>query len=182
MVFMGAAGALLVRLGTDGGPALATVAGALVLYAAARTWADGLHAFAAQPQPGALLPGSTGRAVAGHAVVPVVLALLVAAAGSAGAGGSAVVAVILVVALVLGARAWVAGATAAPPGLFTPMMTPNGDMSMLVLGAWYLRGWLVVAAAAWLLGRAGPGAATAGLVLALAAGLAAAGVRRFARA
>ncbi|SKC52824.1 hypothetical protein SAMN04324258_1574 [Krasilnikoviella flava] len=178
----GCAGALLVRLGTEGGPALATVAGALALYGAARTWADGLHAFAAQPEPGALLPGTTGRAVAGHAVVPVALALLVAAASSVGAGADAVVAVLVLTGLALGARVWVAGATAAPPGLFTPMMTPNGDMSMLVLGAWYLRGWLVVAAAAWLLERAGPGAVTAGLVLALAAGLAAAGVRRFARA
>ncbi|MCZ2263024.1 hypothetical protein IRJ14_10525, partial [Isoptericola sp. QY 916] len=105
-----------------------------------------------------------------------------AAAGTAGAGAGGVVASLLVVALVLGARVWVAGATAAPPGLFTPMMTPNGDMSMLVLGAWYLRGWLVVASAAWLLQRVGPGATAAVLVLALAAGLAAAGVSRFARA
>ncbi|MFB7797200.1 hypothetical protein [Isoptericola sp. NPDC056134] len=178
----GVVGALLVRWGADGGPAVVTVAGALALYAAARTWSDGLHAFAAQPQPGALLPGSAGRAVAGHAVVPAVLALVAAAAGTAGAGAGGVVASLLVVALVLGARVWVAGATAAPPGLFTPMMTPNGDMSMLVLGAWYLRGWLVVASAAWLLQRVGPGATAAVLVLALAAGLAAAGVSRFARA
>ncbi|HWV76207.1 MAG TPA: hypothetical protein VN027_02730, partial [Isoptericola sp.] len=63
-----------------------------------------------------------------------------------------------------------------------PMMTPNGDMSMLVLGAWYLRGWLVVGGAAWLLQRAGPGAPAVVLLLALAAALVAAGVRRFARA
>ncbi|MFE5339449.1 hypothetical protein ACFQ80_04480 [Isoptericola sp. NPDC056578] len=178
----GCAGAVLVRLGAEDGPALATVAGALTLYGAARTWTDGLHAFAAQPQPGALLPGTAARAVAGHAVVPTVLGLLAAAAGAAGGRGEEAAAVVLVVVLVLAARVWVAGATAAPPGLFTPMMTPNGDMSMLVLGAWYLRGWLVVAAAAWLLQRAGPGAATAVLVLALAAGLAATGLRRFARA
>ncbi|MFE5335477.1 DUF6297 family protein [Isoptericola sp. NPDC056573] len=178
----GCAGAALVRLGAEDGPALATVAGALTLYGAARTWTDGLHAFAAQPQPGALLPGTAARAVAGHAVVPTVLGLLAAAAGAAGGRGEEAAAVVLVVVLVLAARVWVAGATAAPPGLFTPMMTPNGDMSMLVLGAWYLRGWLVVAAAAWLLQRAGPGAATAVLVLALAAGLAATGLRRFARA
>jgi len=179
----GVAGALAVRWGVGGdGVAIATVAGAVVLYAAVRPWADGLHAFAAQPQPGALLPGTTGHAVAGHAVVPTVLALLVAAAGGAGAGAAGLVAVLAVVLVALAARVWVAGATAAPPGLFTPMMTPNGDMSMLVLGAWYLRGWLVVAAAAWVLGRVGPGPATSVLLLGLAAGLAAAGVRRFARA
>ncbi|MEL7975899.1 hypothetical protein AAG589_08525 [Isoptericola sp. F-RaC21] len=178
----GIAGALLVRVGADGGPALATAAGALVLYAAARTWSGGLHAFAAQPSPGALLPGTAGRAVAGHAVVPAAAGLLVAVAGAAGAGADALVAVLVVTGLALGAQVWVAGATAAPPGLFTPMMTPNGDMSMLVLGAWYLRGWLVVAGAAWVLHRADHGAAASVAVLVLAAGLAAAGVRRFARA
>ncbi|GAB6938514.1 hypothetical protein ACQP60_02195 [Isoptericola variabilis] len=176
----GVVGALLVRWGAEGGPAVVTVAGALALYAAARTWSDGLHAFAAQPQPGALLPGSSARAVAGHAVVPAGLSLVAVAAGVAGAGTGGVVAVLLVVVLVLGARVWVAGATAAPPGLFTPMMTPNGDMSMLVLGAWYLRGWLVVGGAAWLFQRAGPGAPAVVLLLALAAALAAAGARRFA--
>lgn len=178
----GCVGALLVRLGADGGPALATVAGSLVLYGAARTWADGLHAFAAQPQPGALLPGSAARAVAGHAVVPVVAGVLAVVVGAAGASWPVVAGTAALVALVLGARVWVAGATAAPPGLFTPMMTPNGDMSMLVLGAWYLRGWLVVAAVAWVLQRTGPGPASALALAALAAALAAAGVRRFARA
>ncbi|MFC7876520.1 hypothetical protein [Isoptericola sp. NPDC057391] len=178
----GALGAFVVRWGTDGGPAVLTVAGALALYAAARTWSDGLHAFAAQPQPGTLLPGTAGRAVAGHAVVPAVAGLLAAAAGVAGAPAGTAVAVVLVVVLALAARVWVAGATAAPPGLFTPMMTPNGDMSMLVLGAWYLRGWLVVAGATWLLHRAGPGAGSAALLLGLAVALAGAGVRRFARA
>ncbi|MFD6178471.1 MULTISPECIES: hypothetical protein [unclassified Isoptericola] len=189
----GCAGALLVQLGADGGPALVTVVGAAALYAASRTWADGLHAYAAQPRPGALLPGSTTAAVAGHAAVPGALGLLAAVlgtavgalAGGAGAAGTGAVVVLAVVVAALGVRIWVAGATAAPPGLFTPMMTPNGDMSMLVLGAWYLRGWLVVAAAGWLLHRAGaagsPGPASVAVV-ALAAGLVAAAVRRFARA
>ncbi|MEU2199646.1 hypothetical protein [Isoptericola sp. NPDC019482] len=178
----GCAGALLVRLGAADGPALVAVAGALLLYGAARTWADGLHAFAAQPQPGALLPGTTTSAVAGHTVVPAAAGVLAVVVGAAGAPWPVAAATAGIVVLVLGVRVWVAGATAAPPGLFTPMMTPNGDMSMLVLGAWYLRGWLVVAGAAWLLQRAGPGATTTVLALALAAGLAAAGVHRFARA
>ncbi|MFE7408686.1 hypothetical protein, partial [Isoptericola sp. NPDC057559] len=190
----GCAGALLVRLGADGGPALVTVVGAAALYAATRTWADGLHAYAAQPQPGALLPGTTTAAVAGHAAVPGAVGLLAAVVGTAvgevvgGAGAveaDAALVVLAVVVTALGVRVWVAGATAAPPGLFTPMMTPNGDMSMLVLGAWYLRGWLVVAAAGWLLHQAGsagsPGTASV-VVVALAAGLVAAAVRRFARA
>ncbi|MGF0116136.1 hypothetical protein ACQFYA_07360 [Promicromonospora sp. Marseille-Q5078] len=180
----GLAGALLVGAGAEGGPALVTVAGAAALYGAARTWADGLHAFAGQPQPGALLPGSAGRAVAGHAVVPAVLALVVVAVAAAVGGAGGAVTALLVAVTVLAVRAWVAGATAAPPGLFTPMATPNGDMAMLVVGAWYLRGWLVVLAVAWLLDRAGPGAgpAAATVTLALAAGLAAAAVRRFERA
>ncbi|MCK9792209.1 hypothetical protein M1843_00425 [Isoptericola sp. 4D.3] len=183
---VGLAGSLLVRAGADGGPALASVLGAAALYAAARTWADGLHAFAAQPRPGGLLPGSTTRAVAGHAVVPGTVALLVAllvglVAAATGGGGAALAGLVSVVLLVLAARVWVAGATAAPPGLFTPMMTPNGDMSMLVLGAWYVRGWLVVVAVAWLLHQASWGPGTAAVAVAVAAGLSAAGLRRFAR-
>ncbi|MFI2104064.1 hypothetical protein ACH436_12265 [Isoptericola sp. NPDC019693] len=180
----GCVGAALVRLGGGDGPVIVTVLGACVLYGAARTWADGLHAFAAQPQPGALLPGSAARAVAGHAAAPAVAGLLAVVVGAAGAPAGTAATVAVVVVLALAARVWVAGATAAPPGLFTPMMTPNGDMAMLVLGAWYLRGWLAVATTAWLLDRAGSGGGTAGAValgLAVAAGLAAAGVRRFAR-
>ncbi|WP_344245444.1 hypothetical protein [Isoptericola hypogeus] len=180
------------------GTTLAAVVGAALLYAASATWSGGLRALAAQPEPGTLLPGRIGRQVAAHAVVPSVVAAVVTglgvavatlldAAGSAGlALGAAVPGLVLVLVLVvvLAARVWVAGATSAPSGLFTPMSTPDGDASMLVLGAWYLRGWLVVIGAAWLLHRAGPdaGLALAVVLLALAGVLVRSAVRRLATA
>lgn len=190
-VAAGVLGAALVALGAGAGP-LATVAGACLLYGAAATWCTGLRAMAAQPEPGALLPGTVPRVLAAHAVVPGLMALAVTALvtvatavlGPSAWSGAAPVAAVLVV--VLAARLWVAGATAAPPGLFTPMMTPHGDASMLVLGAWYVRGWLVVTGAAWLVHRVGgDGAASPAVVvvaLLVAAWLVSAGVRRFVRA
>lgn len=191
-VVAGVLGAVLVALGAVAGP-LATVAGACVLYGAAATWCAGLRAMAAQPEPGALLPGSVPRVIAAHAVVPALVALAVTAlaAGAAVVLGlsawSVAVPVVAVLVVVLASRLWVAGATAAPPGLFTPMMTPAGDASMLVLGAWYVRGWLVVTGAAWLMHRTGgdgtaasPGAVVVALLV--AAWLVSAGVRRFVRA
>lgn len=174
-----------------GGPVIA-VAGAALLYGASATWSAGLRAFATQSTPGALLPGDVGRVVGAHAVAPValgvgvgVVALAIAAASGAGPVGAAPAGVLtLVLVVVLASRVWVAGATAASPALFTPMMTPSGDASMLVLGAWYLRGWLVVTGAAWLLQRAGTEAAVplGFAVAALAAWLVRSAVARLARA
>lgn len=199
-VVAGVLGALLTvaaAVVVEGG-ALAAVVGALVLYPASASWCAGLRAMAAQPEPGALLPGSVRRVIGAHAAVPVAVAAVVAglAALVAGTLGAAPVAasglVAAVLAVVLATRLWVAGATAAPPGMFTPMMTPAGDASMLVLGAWYLRGWLVVGTTAWLVQRSvaagGTGLAVEDLVApcvvaaATAAMLAWAALRRFARA
>ncbi|WP_415803343.1 hypothetical protein [Isoptericola cucumis] len=201
---VGGVGGLLVLLGAGaagegaaagGASPVAVVVGAALLYAASATWCGGLRALAAQTEPGALLPGGPGRQVAAHAVVPVLVGILAAALGggvtaawaaaagaSVSAAGPAVLLLVLVIVLVLAARVWVAGATTAPPGVFTPMVTPAGDASMLVLGAWYLRGWLVVIGTAWLLHRATPGGEVVAAVgvAALAAWLVTSGVRRLA--
>ncbi|ANC30876.1 hypothetical protein [Isoptericola dokdonensis] len=162
--------------------ALVAVVGALAFYAASATWTRGLEAMASQPVPGGLLPQGPGRQVAGHAAVPVVVGIVVAAAGvvlaaPAGvAGPGAGPAVGAVVVAVLGARVGVAGATTVPPGLFTPTVGPTGDLSALVVAAWYLRGWLVVGAVAWSTTRSATGAVL--LAAVVAGGWAVAAVRR----
>lgn len=197
-VLVGGLGGLMVLSGADGGAgdagggggALPVVIGAAALYASSAGWAGGLRAFASQPEPGRLLPGPPGRLLAAHLVIPAAVAAGVgglalgvgAVLGLSGPVAGPVLVALLVV--VLAARAWVAGASAAPPEIFTPMMTPAGDMAMLVLAAWYLRGWLVVVTVAWLAQRAGPGAGvtTAVLAVAVAVWLVRAAVRRVARA
>lgn len=139
-------------------------AGVLLLYAASGAWAAGLRAFGAQPVPGGLLPGSARSVLARHAVVPaaagtlaVVLAAGVLAVHGGLTGGALPAAlpgtlptVSAWLALVLATRAWVAGRTQVPAGLFVPVVTPVGDASMLVVASWYVRGWLLLATAAWL--------------------------------
>ncbi|PFG42524.1 hypothetical protein ATJ88_1186 [Isoptericola jiangsuensis] len=172
-LLVGAAGAFLVA--AHGG-VLVTVVGALLLYGAAAAWTRGLDATAAHPVPGGLLPHRPGRLLTEHAVVPTVAGVVVAVAGLATAAGvgaaSAAPAVAVVAVAVLGARVGVAGATTVPPGLFTPVAGPAGDVSPLVVGAWYLRGWLVVAAVAWATVRSWPLAVVlvAGVVTWAAAG------------
>jgi hypothetical protein len=151
------------------------VVGLLLLYAASGTWAAGLRAFGAQPVPGGLLPGSARSVLARHAVVPAAAGavVVVLAAGvlavhggvAAGAVPAAVPAVLPAVspgalpgalpaaaawlALVLATRAWVAGRTQVPAGLFVPVVTPVGDASLLVVASWYVRGWLLLATVGW---------------------------------
>lgn len=180
-VASGVVGGLLVAVGVSGTvvAGVATVAGAALLYAASAVWAGGLRDLAVQPVPGGLLPGSLARVVAGHAVVPAAVGTVVVAAVAAvalGTGlvatgpgaGRAVVGLAVLVTVALGARAWVAGDTTAPVELFTPVAGPTGDMSLLVVAAWYVRGWLLVVGAAWVLLRFGTGAV---LPLVLLAGL-----------
>jgi hypothetical protein len=153
------------------------VLGALLLYAASGTWADGLRAFGAQPVPGGLLPGAARAVLAQHGAVPAAAA--VAATGLAAgvlaargdlAGGVLPAAGAWLVA-VLAARAWVAGGTLVPAALFTPVATPMGDASVLVVASWYVRGWLLLGALAWLGGPLS-GAAAVLVPLAVAAVLA----------
>lgn len=172
-----------------GRAAPALVAGALLLYGASGTWASGLRALGRQPVPGGLLPWEPRGVLARHAVTPALVGLLVLASGALAAGvagpatgGAPVGALLLAVpylGAVLAARAWTAGATLAPAGLFVPVPTPLGDLSVVSVAAWYLRGWLVVAATAWLgATTAGPDGPAWSLPLAVAAALAWAASRR----
>ncbi|WP_418277579.1 hypothetical protein ACNHYB_06400 [Isoptericola jiangsuensis] len=162
-VVCGVLGVALLAASAGAGATLAVVAGALLLYAASGTWAAGLRAMAEQPVPGGLLPGRLGRQVTAHLVVPGVLALVSGVLGlgtavllGGGPGWRTVVLVVGVVAVALGARVWVAGASTVPIALFTPVPGPTGDLSMVSVAAWYLRGWLLVGAAAWAVARFGP--------------------------
>lgn len=177
-VLAGAGGTLLVVLGLpSGGPgsSFAVVLGTVVLYAASAAWAGGLRDMATQPRPGGLLPGGVGHVVVGHLVVPVLLgAVSVAAglglaalggvAGLPGDGAAALVAAGSAGVVALGVRCWVAGATTVPAELFTPVSAPGGgDASTLLVTAWFVRGWLTVAAFAWAV-HAAAGAGTGGLL------------------
>jgi hypothetical protein len=131
------------------------VLGALLLYGASGTWAGGLRAFGAQPVPGGLLPGGARTVLAQHAAVPAAVAVAatalaaaaLAARGDLAAGAAPAAGAWLL--LVLATRAWVAGGTLVPASLFTPVSTPMGDASVLVVASWYVRGWLLLGAAAW---------------------------------
>ena len=185
-VVAGAAGAALVTAARGSGATLTVVLGALTLYAASAAWSRGLRDLASQPVPGGLLPGSVARLFAAHAVAPALAGLVAAGLGLGaavivdGPGVAELARLAMVLLVVLAARWWVSGATTAPAAVFTPIASPAGDASQVVLAAWYLRGWLVVVGAAWATTRFGPGAAP---VLALAAaGLVAGAVARVRRA
>lgn len=175
----GAGGTVLVLLSVPsaGGPgtAFGVVLGAVVLYAASATWAGGLRDMAGQPRPGGLLPGGVGRVVAAHLVVPVLLGGVAVGAGLALAawtglaglpdgGTSAVVVAASSGVVALAVRCWVSGATTVPAELFTPVNVPGGgDASTVIVVAWFVRGWLMVVALAWMLHRTA-GAGTAALL------------------
>ncbi|MEG3615616.1 hypothetical protein [Isoptericola haloaureus] len=186
-VLAGAVGVVLVAVAAAGGPGavLSAVGGGLVLYAASATWAGGLRDMAEQSVPAGLLPGGPRRAVLGHLPVPVLLAVVAGGLGLLAArpfvpvDGSAVVLGTSALVAVLGVRLWVAGATQAPPELSTPMAGPTGDLSVVMVVGWFLRGWLTVVGLAWLLARFGAGSAPTVVVVAL--WLAVTGVRRLQR-
>ncbi|GAA4717798.1 hypothetical protein GCM10023216_02370 [Isoptericola chiayiensis] len=183
----GVAGAALLALAAGGGPgaAPAAVGGGVVLYAAAAAWTGGLRDLAEQAEPGGLLPGGPSRAVRGHLPVPVALGAvsgalgLLVAAVLAGVDGSSVVLVGTGLVVALGARVWVAGATQAPPEVFTPVAGPTGDLSTVMVIAWFLRAWLVVIGSAWVVARLG--LTWVPLVVVVVVALAAAGARRLDR-
>ena len=183
----GAVGVVLLAVAAGGGPgaALAAVGGGVVLYAAAATWTGGLRDLAEQAEPGGFLPGGPARAVRGHLPVPVALAAVTGALGLlvaavlAGVDGSSVVLVGTGLVVALGARVWVAGATQAPPEVFTPVAGPTGDLSTVMVIAWFLRAWLVVIGSAWVVARLG--LAWVPLVVVVVVALAAAGARRLDR-
>ncbi|GAB2473604.1 hypothetical protein [Xylanimonas ulmi] len=180
----GVGGAWLLAASTSTG---ALVAGALALYAASGGWARGLVAFLRQPAPGGLLPGRGRRVLLAHLDVPALaagLALLIGWAGAAltvgtrGAAGDAVA----LGAVALAARAWVASTPTVPAALYAPVITPLGDLSPLNVIAFAVRGWLVVAAAAWALGGVSGAVGGPALAALVAAGLGALAAQRAERA
>ena len=130
----------------------AAIIGALLVYAATGGLARGLTAFAQQPNPGGLLPGSPHSVMAQHLVIPLIvilLTLLTAAFALFLADATVPTHTLLtaaaVSALALGIRSWVSSHPNMPTWLRTPIPTPLGDLALANTAIWLLRGWLGVA-------------------------------------
>lgn len=167
------AAATLLVLGAGPG-SIGAAAAALVLFGATASWVEGLAAHADHAASGVVpgTPGrlftlhlifpslvATGVLAIGGALAWAlgVLGVLAGDAavlgdgvrGTAVLGGAAPVGdrlayAVAVVFLAVTARAWVASQSVMPPSVLTPVVTPVGDLSPVVMGAWYVRGWLVV--------------------------------------
>ncbi len=159
----GAGGVWLVHHGLTSASARTAlvVTGALLVHAATLGWCAGLGGFLRQPRPGGLLPCSPGAGLLAHLVVPVALTGVAVLAGAALASatasldGAASATTTAVALLALAARTWTLSSTLVPVTLNTPVSTPMGDMSVVVVLSYYLRGWLLVGAVAWLVASAG---------------------------
>lgn len=174
-----AGGALAVLLGAvalGGAPLLpgpaawtALLVGAFALRTGAGAFVDGMrhgvHTLGAPP----LLGQRAGTQLLLHAVAPGLLLLMLGALGGTlaafvvggGAGGASVLLPVTVAATVLAARAWEAAKGTMPLALATPIPTPQGDLSVLVMLAWQADAVVVPllgAAALLLVLSAGPGA------------------------
>lgn len=133
---------------------IGAAAAALVLFGATASWVEGLAAHADHAASG-VVPGAPGRLFTLHLIFPSLVAAGVLAGGGALAwaltalGGAAPTAdrlayAVAVVFLAVTARAWVASQSVMPPSVLTPVVTPVGDLSPVIMVAWYVRGWLVV--------------------------------------
>ncbi|PZR53755.1 hypothetical protein DNL40_06425 [Xylanimonas oleitrophica] len=137
-----------------------TVVGAVLLYVAVCGVAGGLAAFSRQPVPGGLFPGSAARVHGAHLLAPALVAALAIVTGAVLAAVATVLRdpapradatlVVALAALTVTVRAWVLSSTVVPAALFTPVASPLGDLSVVTVLAYHLRGWLVVSGAAWL--------------------------------
>jgi len=139
-------GAVLLGVATGlTGPVSWTVLllGTLVVLGASGAFVDGIrhgvHTLGAPP----LLGQRAGVQMLLHAVAPLLLLVVLAALGgvAAGAAGGApgvgpVVLPVAVAVLVLAARGWGAAKGTMPLSLATPIPTPQGDLSVLVMLAW----------------------------------------------
>jgi hypothetical protein len=157
--------------------------GALALWGAAGAFVDGIrhgvHTLGA-PQ---LLGQRAGAQMLLHAAAPLLLLLalaglggLAAAAMGGAAGAGPVLLPLATVVIVLAARAWEAAKGTMPLALATPIPTPQGDLSVLLMLGWHADSVAVplLAAAALLLvlplgspGLLGVAAAGAGLLVLL---------------
>lgn len=148
-----AGGALAVLLGAvalGGAPLLpgpaawtALLLGALALRTGAGAFVDGIrhgvHTLGAPP----LLGQRAGTQLLLHAAAPGLLLVTLGALGGTlaavvggGAGSGSVLLPVAVAATVLAARAWEAAKGTMPLALATPIPTPQGDLSVLVMLAW----------------------------------------------
>ena len=173
-----AGGALAVLLGAvalGGAPLLpgpaawtALLLGALALRTGAGAFVDGIrhgvHTLGAPP----LLGQRAGTQLLLHAAAPGLLLVALGALGGTlaavvggGAGSGSVLLPVAVAATVLAARAWEAAKGTMPLALATPIPTPQGDLSVLVMLAWQADAVVVPllgAAALLLVLPSGPGA------------------------
>ena len=173
-----AGGALAVLLGAvalGGAPLLpgpaawtALLLGALALRTGAGAFVDGIrhgvHTLGAPP----LLGQRAGTQLLLHAAAPGLLLVTLGALGGTlvavvggGAGSGSVLLPVAVAATVLAARAWEAAKGTMPLALATPIPTPQGDLSVLVMLAWQADAVVVPllgAAALLLVLPSGPGA------------------------
>ena len=147
----GALGALLGAAALGGavllqGPAAwaLLVLGALLLRAGAGAFVDGIrhgvHTLGAPP----LLGQRAATQLLLHAVAPLLLLAVLGAlgglaavlVGGGGAGADPVLLPVATAAVVLAARVWEAAKGTMPLSLATPIPTPQGDLSVLVMLAW----------------------------------------------
>ncbi len=166
---VGAVGATAVLVLGAGPGSIGAAAAALVLFAATASWVEGLAAHADHAASG-LVPGAPGRLFTLHLIFPALVAASVLAAGGALAWvltalgvlardaavlgdpaaldavpvGERLAYAVAVVFLAVTVRAWVTSQSVMPPSVLTPVVTPVGDLSPVVMGSWYVRGWLVV--------------------------------------
>lgn len=166
---VGAVAATAVLVLGAGPGSISAAAAALVLFGATASWVEGLAAHADHAASG-VVPGAPGRLFTLHLIFPALVAASVLAAGGALAwvltalgvlaGDAAVLGdaaaldavpvgerlayAVAVVFLAVTVRAWVTSQSVMPPSVLTPVVTPVGDLSPVVMGSWYVRGWLVV--------------------------------------
>ncbi|NAZ84246.1 hypothetical protein GTR02_20795 [Kineococcus sp. R8] len=156
----------------------AGVLAAVGLHVATAGWAAGLAAHVENAEGSGLVPDGAARVFARHLLVPGLLtaavtlapttaAVLLGAASPAAATTAASLAL-----LAVAARAWQTSAPLLPASLLTPVLTPAGDLSGLLVAAWFARGWLLVAGVAALAGPASSAGAAVPPAIAVAAAVA----------
>lgn len=140
---------------------LTAAVAALALFGASAAWTEGLAAHADHADAG-VVPGAPGRLFVLHLAFPALVATLALIAGSvgavgvrtflgdgfggavSGASGASLAYAVAVTFLAVATRAWVASQSVMPPSVLTPVVTPVGDLSPVIMGSWYARGWIVV--------------------------------------
>ena len=156
---LAAACAVVLLVALEAPNSAAAVAAALVLFAVTGRWTTGLAAHVDNAGGSGLTPHSPARMLLWHLQAPGLLAAAVVVAGGAvavafGAAPTSIVSGAAIALVTLSVRVWVLTQPLLPPALLTPQPTPAGDLSGLVVAAWFARGWLVVAGTAFVAANA----------------------------